>query len=130
MTSQRETIIAHITDILADVETVLREREHWYDQSNWPCLYIDEGEAEVIEDFTFDSWKSTLTILVLGRVKGEWTDLNTLIEDTRKMIDSTTNTYQPYTRFVETKVVADPSSNIKEFEMNIQVDYYTTRGSA
>ena len=141
MSSQRETILSGFVTLLEGIKhpstenyntypAVSRKREHWVDTNTFPILFLDEGEPEQVEDFAFGLCRGTLTIQILGRIKGEWDDLNELIEDVRKRVDSTANTWRDMTDIMTVQVVADPNSQLKEFEMVVKVMSFYNRGSA
>jgi len=136
--NQRETIIADLVTLLEGIKKptfntspyVSRKREIWIDTNRFPILFVDEGESEVVTDIAFGSCQATLTIQILGRIQGPWEDLNKLIEDVRKRIDSVDNTEYEFTNLRTVQVVADPSSDLKEFEARVNVEYYYDRGEA
>lgn len=136
MSNERETILAHIVTVLEGIRTptfntkpyVSRKREHWVDTNRFPILFVDEGEPEQVEDICFGTVHGILTIQILGRVQGTWEALNELIEDVRKRIDSTANTYYEFTNLRTVQAVADASSDLKEFECRCNVEYFYDRG--
>lgn len=136
--NQRETIIADLVTLLEGIKKptfntspyVSRKREHWIDTAKFPILFIDEGEPEIVTDIAFGSVQGILTIQILGRIKGNWEDLNNLIEDVRRRIDSVDNNDFEFTNLRTVQVVADPSSELKEFESKVNIEYYYDRGEA
>jgi hypothetical protein len=138
MSNQRETILAAIVTLLEGIRVptfntqpyVSRKREHWVDTNRFPILFVDEGEPEEVINFAFGMMQGILNIQILGRIQGSWEELNELIEDIRKRLDSADNTYRKYSDLITVQAVADPSSDLKEFECRVNVDYYYNRGSA
>jgi len=138
MSNERESILAATVTLLEGIRVptfnsspyVSRKREHWIDTNRFPILFVDEGEPEEVTDIAFGMVQGILDIQVLGRIQGSWDELNALIEDIRKRLDSVDNTYRKYTNLRTVQSVADPSSELKEFECRVNVDYYYNRGSA
>ena len=136
--NQRETIIADLVTLLEGIRTptfqtkpyVSRSRTHWIDTNRFPILFVDEGESEQVTDIAFGSVQGILTIQILGRIQGTWEDLNKLIEDVRRRIDSVDNTNYEFTNLRTIQSVADPSSELKEFECRVNAEYYYDRGEA
>jgi len=138
MSNERETILSDIVTLLEGIRkptfnsspAVSRKREHWIDTNRYPILFVDEGELEQVADICFGTVQGILTIQILGRIQGAWEVLNALIEDVRKRIDSADNTRFEFTNLRTVQSVADPSSDLKEFECRVNVEYFYQRGSA
>jgi hypothetical protein len=141
MSNQRETIIAYIPTLLDGISTgagfnttpyLYRERTHWDDKENQnlSALFVDEGEPEEVSTICFGKEQGVLNLIILGRYKGTWSNINNLLEDVRKRLESSSNTYQKDTEIVSVKVSADPNSELKEFEMNVKISYRYNLGSA
>ena len=139
MSNQRETILNATFDLLENIQTsagyntnpvVERERQHFFDTVNFPALLLDEGEPEPIESWCFGQDWNTLVIQIVGRIRGTWLDLNKLVEDVRKILESSTNTYEKDTFITSVQEAADPQSDLKEFTMIVRIEYMTNYGSA
>lgn len=139
MSNQRETIIDYVADYLENLSvppyntnpTVIRGMEHWQDTINLPAIVIDEGEAESVEQLSFgNNWQATCDLVLIGRMRGSWTEANNLIEDVRIFVSSTANTYRDYMTLMSSRVSQDPGSDRKEIEIHYQIQYQYADGSA
>lgn len=138
MSNQRETLIQSVADLLEEIvltqyntnPEVIRGMEHWNDTINLPAIIVDEGEPESIETICFSLKQATIDLVLIGRLRGTWEDANSMQEDMRIIMESSSNTYAEYMNLVSSKVQQDMETDLKEIEMHYAVKYIYDTGAA
>jgi hypothetical protein len=104
-TSDRETIISTIFTALEAISVangyvndpkVLRTLQAWDAEASACALYCDEFEPEEVKHLAFGLESGMISMIAKGKVMGDSTDINSLVLDIRKALESASNTLSAF----------------------------------